>query len=202
MKQKKAFLLHPGANTWVAEGEIMSESEMNQTRPAPTPEQQYVPAWKSPWVWGIVLGISTMIVVNVTMITMGTQTHPGLVVDDFYDKGKNYFENENKRKEDAARLGWVMELQIPDIPKMNNPQQYGIHVKGPDGNPLANAEVKLNAYRTNSSSKDFSVPLKYMGEGLYASDVAFTLPGKWDLIVAVSHGEDTLDVAKRISVEK
>lgn len=167
-----------------------------------TKHPDYVPAWKSPWVWGIGLGITTMLGANITMIMIGTNSHPGLVIGEYYDKGKYYFENENKRKADLERLGWVMEIQKPAKAVANTAQQYAVQVKGKDGYPLPHAKATLELFRPSDSKQDFSVPLKDLGNGLYGADVVLRQPGKWDLIVTVSKGEDKLDLAERISVEK
>lgn len=167
-----------------------------------TKHPDYVPAWKSPWVWGIGLGIMTMLGANITMIMIGTNSHPGLVIGEYYDKGKYYFENENKRKADMERLGWVMELQKPAQAVEHQPQPYAVLVKGKDGYPLPHAQATLEAFRPSDSKQDFSVPLKDLGNGLYGADIAFSQPGKWDVIVTVSKGEDKLDIAERINIGK
>jgi hypothetical protein len=38
------------------------------------------------------------------------------------------------------------------------------------------------------------------GKGRYRVEVAFPLLGVWDTLVAVSHGEDEYNLAKRVSV--
>ena len=164
-------------------------------------DADFVPAWKSPWVWGIGIIVVTTLVVNFTMITIGLNTHPGLVVDDFYAKGKAYLHEEVKRNEAEERLQWRMLLQPPNVPTINQLQQYQFILKDKRGEPINSAEVKLFAYRVNDASKDFSIPMNEIRSGVYAAEIKFTLPGHWDLIVSASRSEeDKLDLAQRIFI--
>lgn len=177
----------------------MSETVQDRAR---VRDPNFVPAWKSPWVWGMALGVLVMVGANVVMITIGMNTHPGLVVSDFYDRGKNYFNAEQKRVDEASRLGWKLDFKLPEQPKYNVAQTYDMAVIGGDGYPLANAEVMLEAFRPSDESKDFSVPLIAKGNGTYGAEVVFPLPGNWDVIVTVKRNSDKQDLAKRVIVGK
>lgn len=164
--------------------------------------EEFVPAWKSPWVWGIAAIVAATLTANFVMISIGLNTHPGLVVDDFYARGKNYFNTEAKRHEDLNRLGWQMQLVTPAAFKLNEQQPYHFTVRDKDGYPVKGAEVEFSAFRPNDSKSDFSLGMMEVRAGEYVTEVAFTLPGNWDLIVTAKHGEDKMDIAQRIFIEK
>lgn len=165
-------------------------------------DPQFVPAWKSPWVWGIGVIVVVTLVVNFTMITIGLNTHPGLVVDDFYAKGKAYLHEDAKRTEAEERLQWRMRFDTPSQPMLNQLQQYQFTLKDKFGEAINDATVEFHAYRVNDASKDFSLPMKEIRSGVYATEATFSLPGHWDLIVsAVKTEEDKLDLAQRIFVQ-
>ncbi len=164
--------------------------------------KELVPAWKSPLVWGMAILVTTMLVVNFTMITIGLNTHTGLVMDEFYAKGKAYLHEEVRRDEVAQRLQWRMALREPSTPKLNQLQQYQFILKDKQGEAISDATVELFAYRVNDASKDFTMPMKEIRPGYYAVEIEFKLPGHWDLIVsAMKSEEDALDLAQRIFVQ-
>lgn len=164
--------------------------------------EDFVPARRSPWVWGIGAIILATLCANFTMIFIGVSTHPGLVVDDFYARGKNYFNAEVKRIEDENRLGWKLNVIPPGVKKMDVTQKYRLVALDRDGRPVTGASAELAAFRPSDAAQDFTVPMMEVGAGEYVAEINFTRPGKWDLIATVQRGEDKLDVAQRIFVEK
>jgi len=55
--------------------------------------------YKSPWLIGWLLLVVIVLAVNAYMITQSINNFPGLVVDDFYERGQDYEENINKKLE-------------------------------------------------------------------------------------------------------
>ena len=49
-----------------------------------------MPAWRSPWIiaWFVLVGV--FLAVNGVMIYLAVTTNPGLVVEDYYDRGQHY----------------------------------------------------------------------------------------------------------------
>lgn len=158
-------------------------------------------ALRNPWVW-MLIGIMAMaLIVNGVLISLAFLSPPSLVVDDYYDKGKSYFYNEAKAEQNAERLGWKLELDLPREPKLGGTESYLVRALDRDGRAIEGGRAELAAFRPAESGHDFTVKLRDLGAGYYGSDVNFALPGNWDLIVSVHKGEDTLDVAKRIYVK-
>ncbi|HFD13003.1 MAG TPA: nitrogen fixation protein FixH [Crenotrichaceae bacterium] len=163
---------------------------------------EYTPGWKSPWVWGMVGLIVVMICVNMFMIYIGSKTAHGLVVDDFYERGKNYFEAEVNRQETENRLGWKIDLLVPVEPRMNVSQNYRLKVVDADGYPVPDASVEFLAFRPDNSKRDFSMAMFAESKTMYSAKATFPFPGHWDLLIVVKQGEDEMDIAKRIFIKK
>lgn len=158
-------------------------------------------AWQNPWVWLLVGIMATALIVNGVLITLAFTSTPSLVVDDYYEKGKSYFYNEAKAEQNASRLGWKLEFDLPKTPRLGGTESYLVRAMDRDGMPIEGGRAELAAFRPVQEGHDFSVKLRDLGAGYYGSDVNFALPGNWDLIVTVHKGEDSLDVAKRIFVQ-
>ena len=68
-------------------------------------------AWRSPWVIGWVAMVVTFLSMNLFMVYMAIDTSPGLVVDDFYDRGQDYEKHMLDRQ--ARDPGWQMQVSLP-----------------------------------------------------------------------------------------
>lgn len=161
----------------------------------------FVPAWRSPWVWGMAGLVMFALAVNAVMITVGLSTHPGLVVEDFYDRGKNYFRSEVVREDAAARLGWKLQLEAPAMPVREAVQTYRLVLDDRAGLALGDAKVTFAAFRPSNAKLDFEVPMAEIESGLYVAELSFPQPGNWDLIVSAQRGEDKMDLAQRLFVK-
>ncbi len=159
-------------------------------------------AWQSPWVWLLAGIMGTTLIVNGTLITIAFMSPPGLVVDDYYDRGKAYLYNQARHEEDVQRLAWDLILDLPKVPAINKSESYLIRAVDSDGVPISGADVEFAAFRPVEHGHDVIVPMREAGAGYYAADVAFSRPGNWDLIITVKQGDDQLDIAKRIFVKK
>lgn len=157
-------------------------------------------AWRSPWVWALAGIMGVTLLVNGTLITIAFLQPPGLVVEDYYEKGKSYLYNKAQREKNLARLGWDLSLDLPRTPQLAAAQPYLVRAVDRHGHPIEGARAEFAAYRPAEQGHDFALPMQDVGAGYYAANVDFGLPGKWDLIVTVQQGEDRLDIAERIFV--
>lgn len=158
-------------------------------------------ALQSPWVWMLIGIMGVTLLVNGTLITIAFRSPPGLVVENYYEKGKNYLYNQAQTQKDEARLGWNLELDLPKAHQRNNNESYLVRAVDRDGWAIEGAQAEFAAFRPAEYGKDFTLAMRDVGAGYYAADVNFSLPGNWDLIVTVQQGEDKLDIAKRIFVK-
>ena len=158
-------------------------------------------ALKSPWIRGLIAMMAVIFAANVTMITLAFKSSPGLVVDDYYEKGKNY----NKSLEKMAaqkKLGWDARLLLPEKIEVGEKSNYGLIVLDRYKSALSLDKVEIYVFRPSDVKADFSTQMKLNGEGQYAADLMFPLPGVWDLIVNIIKDNDQFEITKRIFVSK
>ncbi|MCU7845563.1 MAG: FixH family protein [Candidatus Thiodiazotropha sp. (ex Monitilora ramsayi)] len=155
-------------------------------------------AWRSPWVIGWVLMVVIFFTMNMIMIYLAQDKNPGLVVEDFYDRGQDYEKNMLKRQ--ARNPGWQMKIELPKKIDVDEPVICRFTVLDKAGNPVEPDSVTFYAYRPSDAKKDFSKPMEKIGPGLYQAEVSFPMLGAWDLLVSAKNGEDEYNTPKRLGV--
>ncbi|MES9939903.1 MAG: FixH family protein [Candidatus Thiodiazotropha sp. 6PLUC2] len=155
-------------------------------------------AWRSPWVIAWVAMVVIFFTMNMIMIYLAIDNNPGLVVDDFYDRGQDYEKNMLKRK--ARDPQWKMKVKLPSKIGIGEAVLCQYSVTDKEGEPIDRDEVIFHAYRPSDAKQDFSVPMQRVGPGMYEATVSFPLKGAWDTLVSIRNGEDEYQVAKRIGV--
>jgi nitrogen fixation protein FixH len=155
-------------------------------------------AWRSPWVIAWVSMVVIFFTMNMVMIYLAADKNPGLVVDDFYDRGQDYEKNRLKRM--ARDPGWKMKIHLPRKIEVDEPVNCRFSVIDKSGNPVRPDAVTFYAYRPSDKNADFSVPMREVGPGSYEAEVSFPLLGAWDTLVSAKQGEDEFNTPKRIGV--
>lgn len=173
------------------EGTVMEEREW--------PEKQS--ALKSPWVLGWIAMVIVIISANMTMVVIAAKTSRGLVVEDYYEKGKNYKKSLEKLAREKA-LAWNTNLVIPKNTSVNNTTTFILNAKDSQGEPIMADQVTIHAFRPSDAKADFEIPMTSEGRGDYSGNITFPLPGHWDIIVSLKRGKDEFEVVERIFVKK
>jgi nitrogen fixation protein FixH len=155
-------------------------------------------AWRSPWVIAWVAMVVIFFSMNMIMIFLAMNNNPGLVVEDFYDRGQDYEKNMLKRQ--ARDPKWRMKVELPKKIEIGQPVLCRYTVTDRQGNPIDRDEVTFHAYRPSDAKQDFTVPMQRVGPGAYEATVSFPLKGAWDTLVSIRNGEDEYQVPKRIGV--
>jgi nitrogen fixation protein FixH len=164
----------------------------------PAPEAGATPAWKSPWVIGWIALVVTVLGANITMVYLAIATNPGLVTEDFYDRGQNYEQTLVSKL--ARDPGWHLQADVPSDLLVDEPAVIRFFITDKAGQPVVPDGVQFFAYRPSDATRDFQAPMTEEGRGRYRVDVVFPLLGVWDTLVAVQNGEDEYNLGKRISV--
>lgn len=159
-----------------------------------------LPAWKSPWVMAWIALVIAVLGVNGVMVYLAVATNPGLVVEDYYERGQNY--ERTMLSKDARKPGWILRADIPEQVKAGVVTPIRFFLVDKAGQPVTPESVELFAYRPSDASQDFSVPMTQEGPGRYLADVAFPLIGVWDTLVAARYGEGEYNVGQRINVRR
>ena len=155
--------------------------------------------YKSPWIlFGIFL-LVTFMAVSSWRIMLAFQNNPGLVVDDFYERGQDYEENILIKLENNQK--WQTEYLLQDI-YHNKSTSISVTIKDKDGKAAPVEKVTLFAYRPADAQQDFSVPMTLSEDKTrYQAELTFNRKGYWDLLAsAVIEGVE-VNYAKRIFVK-
>ena len=158
-------------------------------------------AFKSPWVLGWIAMVIVILSANITMITIAFKTSSGLVVEDFYEKGKNYQKSIEKLAREKT-LGWKTSLAVPANAIVNKPSTFVLNAKDSKGEPILAEEVTIHVFRPSNAEADFEMLMSSEGRGDYSSNIAFPLPGHWDIVVSLKRGDDEFEVVERVFVKK
>jgi len=156
--------------------------------------------WRNPWVLGMFGFLIVFVVANVHMIYLSSTGGPGLVVDNYYERGEHYEKTMLKRQ--AQDPGWKMKLITPEPLKVGKKQIINIAVMDKAVKPINRDSVVLNLYRPSDKNEDFSLPMQRIDEGLYEVEISFSLPGVWDVLVSMPNKDHEVNLAYRIDVEK
>ena len=155
---------------------------------------------RNPWMIALLSLIVIVVLVNITFITLAITTNPGLVTDDYYEKGLHFEETVIKRATARDELGWSYSVDFPTQPLINQPHTYRFSIVDKAGVPLSNADVILKAYRPSDADTDFALAMNEPNPGMYEATIRYPLKGIWDITIKISHGNDDYDFTRRASV--
>ncbi|WP_275098230.1 FixH family protein [Sedimenticola hydrogenitrophicus] len=153
--------------------------------------------WRNPWVQGWVGLLVVFVAANLVMVYLAVTNNPGLVVDDYYERGQEYEKNMLKRQ--ARNPGWQMKVIAPERVDVALPARYGVRITGKDGHPVAPDSVTFHAYRPADAKQDFSVPMQATDSGVYEADISFPRLGVWDILISAKRGDDEYNLSHRVS---
>jgi len=154
--------------------------------------------FKNPWFLAILGLIGVALAGTIWMAVIAGSTSPGLVSEDYYEKGKNYF---HETPEEASTPQWRLNLLVPSDLKVGENQDYRLYIVDENGKPVSDAKVTLHAYRPSDAKADFSIKMNRTDAGSYVASITFPLPGTWDLIAQVETSEKRTDLAQRFFVK-
>lgn len=161
---------------------------------------QQISAFRSPWVIGWIGLILTVLTVNLIMVYLAIATNPGLVNEDYYERGQDYEQTLMSRR--ARAPDWTMRVDVPSPIAVGEMQSIRFFVVDKAGQPVDPDAVTFFAYRPSDASQDFALSMTREGRGRYLARVAFPLIGVWDTLVAVTTGADEHSVSRRIEVSR
>lgn len=157
-------------------------------------------AWRSPWVIAWVALILVFLGANIIMIVLAVKTNPGLVVDDYYERGQHY--ERTLLSKMSRDPGWLMRVDIPDDMVAGQIRSVRFFVVDRAGAPVEVEDVTFYAYRPSDSGYDFRQLMERDAAGRYRADVRFPLIGVWDVLVSVKQGGDEFNTGRRVSVAR
>jgi len=159
-------------------------------------------ALRNPWVIGWLSILLLVIVVNAAFIITAFMTNPGLVDEDYYEKGKDHERTVQTKIANRARLGWQIELKSSDKIVVNKTATIHVDLKNREGELISADAVMLNAYRPSDANADFRQQMENLAPGRFVTTIKFPLKGVWDITATVRSGEDALDTTLRINISE
>jgi len=157
-------------------------------------------AMRNPWFLALIGLVAVFLIVNIVFITFAITSNPGLVADDYYEKGREYEKNVVTRLAARNNLKWETKMEIPKQIYTNRPDVYRFSAVDSRGVSIMDADVKFVIYRPSDADADFVKPVEQIAPGLYQTKLNFPLPGIWDINLKVTHGEAVYHQTQRISV--
>lgn len=154
--------------------------------------------WRNPWVIGWIALIVVVLGVNLTMVVLAIATNPGLVVDDYYERGRAMERTITSRV--AETPDWTMSIDTPADAKAGEPTTVRFFVVDRAGQPVDAEQVTYFAYRPSDASRDFSRPMVEEVPGRYAVELTFPIGGLWDTVVEVKAADVQHALDQRITV--
>ncbi len=159
---------------------------MNKRIKKGTPKE---PAFKSPWVWAILIMFGLIFTVNYGFISASLETNPGLVNEQYYKYGLQQNKIGKQYRIQAAR-GWQVKLHVPEPWQVNQDVLISVSVKDKYGNPISDGIAEITAYRPSDASADKTVKLEETNnKGVYQAILQLPLKGAWDINLLFRKGD-------------
>lgn len=159
-------------------------------------------AFRNPWVIGWLAGLILVVAINAGFIITAFYTSPGLVDQNYYEKGQDHEQNVQKKLDNRARLAWDFKVDLPKKLFQGKVANLYVDIFDKKGARLAAEKMTLNVYRPSNVEQDFTNEMTELAPGRFLTSLDFKYPGVWELNLVAKSGEDTLDVTYRIFVEK
>lgn len=156
-------------------------------------------AFRNPWVLGWLGLLLLVVLINVVFIVTAFNTTPGLVDKNYYEKGRDVEKNFLKKQQAKNRLGWEINLTMPDEVYVGQATNFSINVSDATGMPLRGANARLQAYRPSDADADYISAMEVVTDGVFQSRLTLPLKGIWDIKVVIQQGEEELEISRRIS---
>lgn len=91
--------------------------------------------------------------------------------------------------EQRQALGWQVDQGWTGRPAVGEPAIFKVRVRDREGQPIPDAVVSGQFLRVSDFQQDQNFTMRSLGDGLYATEVILSAPGRWDVVLRVQHGE-------------
>jgi nitrogen fixation protein FixH len=150
------------------------------------------------WIpWAFVALFCVVLIPNGVLIWVAFASWTGVDAENTrsYERGLNY--NDRLAEVAAQRaLGWASEFAYERLGPERARLDFAL--SNAEGEPLRAAAVVADVVRPTHQGHDFAVALPPVGPGTYAAEVAFPLPGQWEVRLEARHPDGTYRRTERI----
>jgi len=138
--------------------------------------------YKSPLLLGWLFLVLLAMAGTIYMVIQANSGFPGLVVEDFYERGQDYEENIKTKLENNNK--WLTNFKIGEVTQ-NKPVSIYFSITDKSGKFAMVEQITLYAYRPSDSNKDFSTAMTLAADKKsYTATMTFADKGKWDLVAS------------------
>lgn len=145
---------------------------------------------------GILAFFGVVFTADGILITVGMNSHDGLVEKNYYQKGLHYDQSIQAKKR-QAELGWAFALTPP--PRTGQ-APLEIRLTDAAGQPLSGLQVSASLRRPAQDGYDQDLQLQEVAPGTYRAEVNLPLAGLWDLHAQVRGSKDQATYRERFSI--
>jgi len=132
-------------------------------------------SWKSqPYVWMLILIPLSAVIVGIIMLTLAIESETGLVVDDYYKKGKQ-INRVLARDQAAATMGLSAAINLD---KDTNTIRIQLTA---NSNLITNEEIRLGLYHSTRAGMDQNLVMKPADIRVFEAEYAELAKGRWHL---------------------
>lgn len=140
-------------------------------------------------------------IVDSNIIAIAQQYAPGVVAHDFRQKENQYNEYLQRLKLQEQR-GWEIAGGWDATPELNQVEPFEVTVTDKNGMHITEAEVQAKYLSTADPKQDQFFTLKEVSPGVYGTETALNVPGRWTIVVSVKRGNDFHEVKGQIDVTR
>jgi nitrogen fixation protein FixH len=156
------------------------------------------PGWWYPWIF--VAGMATVVCVNLVLAYFAVSTWTGLETKNYYDRGLRYNDTIAAAQDQEAR-GWNMVFTgAPTTVAGEDGATLAVSFKDRTGQPIDDLTVEALLIRPTVQGFDAAFALRHQGNGVYAGQVLFPLPGQWDARIHARRRGETFQASRRLFV--
>jgi len=148
----------------------------------------------------IVCFFLVLTIVDSNIIAIAQKYAPGVVAHDFRQK-ENQYNEYLARLETQKQRGWEIAGGWDETPVINQLKPFEVTVTDKDGARITEAEVQAKYLSTADPKQDQMFVLKELSPGVYGTETALNVPGRWTVVVSVKRGEDFHEVKGQIDVD-
>ncbi|MCK5696876.1 MAG: FixH family protein [Gammaproteobacteria bacterium] len=160
----------------------------------------YIQHWyKSPLLLGWLFLVFMAMTGTIYMVIQANSGFPGLVVDDFYERGQDYEKNIKIKLDNNSK--WLPHFQMSQA-YQNKTIVIKFVITNKTGQFVPVESMTLYAYRPSDSKQDFSRKMILTPEKKgYQARMRFESKGKWDLLASAVIDGIEVNYAKSIFVK-
>lgn len=158
-----------------------------------------ISAFKSPWVWTILGLFAIIFTVNYAFFSVGINTSPGLVTEEYYKYGMQQNKFDTQFRTQSAR-GWQVQLDVANAWQAGVSNVIAVTVLDKAGKPLSGGLAEITAYRPSDSKADIVLQLRESKAGVYQTAITLPMKGIWDLNVLFTHQDEKHMLNQRVSI--